>query len=119
MINSGVSSNQNRNHTLKYSVKSRERKTIRQLLMPGETLEIMTRGKYIGGKGLLIATNRRIILLDSKIMTEYTKTLKYERIKAVSHSKKVFESFLFLTVGSNRFVFRSHSKNALRKLAAH
>lgn len=100
-------------------IRRREWKVLSQILREGETLVEVCRGAYVGGKGLLIATSERLILLDTRNMSNFIRTLQYHRINAVSHSVRAFESFLFMTVDDRKFVFRTYSKDALLKMTAH
>ncbi len=102
-----------------HKIRRREQKILQQILKEGESPIEICRGTYVGGKGLLIGTSERLILVDTKRLSNYIRTLQYQRIDAINHSSRAFESFLFMTVKDSKFVFRTRSKDALRKLTAH
>ena len=102
-----------------YKLKPSERKLVGQLVKDDEMIHGICRGSFVGGSGVLFATNKRLLLIDSKTMSNFVRALSYDRISHVNHSVRRFETMLFMNVDQYRFVFRSFNKDALRKITAH
>jgi hypothetical protein len=89
---------------------------LRHLLEPGETVVQCVYGYYQGGSGLLVATDRRVLLIDKRPFYLYIEDHNYEIVTHVDFASRMLEGVLYFQAGMKRFVFRSVSDARLSKL---
>lgn len=106
------------NNTAQYSLLTqREKKVLSQLLKGDETIESVVRTTYGIKRALVLATSKRMIVLDTRLTSVYVRFISYESIKKVDYRKVHFRSLLAVKVHDKFVVFKSHSNRLMKKLA--
>jgi hypothetical protein len=115
-----VVKNQLRSIGHRYSVFGRaEMKELQNILHPDENIVQCAYGYYHGGSGLLVATNKRLLLVDKRPFYLNLEIIPFDQIKFVEFSAKLLQGTLYLESGIKRLLFRSVSDARLRKICEH
>src|ERR1700733_4215990 len=69
-----------------------EIKELSVVLMPDEAIAQCTNGHYEGGFALLVATDRRIILIDRKPMFLTLEAISYDMIAEINFNHRLIDS---------------------------
>jgi hypothetical protein len=93
-----------------------ECKELSNILEPHETIVKCAYGYYHGGSGILVATDKRLILVDKRPLYLNVESMRYKNIKDVEFDTKMLQGILYLDIGVKRLVFRSISDASLRKI---
>lgn len=93
-----------------------ESKELHKILQQGESIVQCAYGYYHGGSGLMVATNKRLILIDKRPFYLNLESLPYEYIKDIDFVAKFLQGTLYLHAGMKRIVFRSVSDARLRNI---
>lgn len=106
--------------TLKFGFTSWNRKEIKQLpklLEPGERILECLNGWYENGLALLVATDRRVLLVDQKAFNFLkVESLELHEIDKVDHGHHIMGSRLTIKTQSAILHFRSMNRLRLRRL---
>ncbi len=92
-----------------------EVKELMHILDSDEIIYHCTYGWYQGGSGLLLATDRRMLLVDKRPFFLNLEDLRYEMITEVDFAGRLLDASLHLHTGSKKLSFRSLSDGRLRK----
>jgi hypothetical protein len=87
------------------------------LLEDDESIEKMVSGLYDGGHAVLVATNKRIIFMDKKVMSFKVEDIHYEMVSEVEHRMGIFTARLRLRCLSNNLEITSLSQKNIRAFA--
>ncbi|MFT4532114.1 MAG: hypothetical protein ACI9T8_000124 [Candidatus Saccharimonadales bacterium] len=93
-----------------------EVRELRRILHSGEQILHCIFGYYQGGSGILVATNKRILLVDKRPFFLNLESISYEKIRDVAFNLKFLQATLHLQSGMHKLTFRSVSDARLRKL---
>lgn len=93
-----------------------EVKELRKILVPGEVIRHCVRGYYHGGSGLLVATNRRLLLIDKQPFYLNLEEMSYKSIRDVRYKQSFLQAQLFIDTGYKRLQFRSISDAKLKMI---
>lgn len=113
------------NHMLKsasisrFVLSRREKKALSRFLRPQETIEACAKGFYAGGKGVLVATDQKILLLDARFTSLYSRIITYDRLHTVKFSRRLFDSNIHMYIDDTTVVFKSHSETHLGRLSSY
>jgi hypothetical protein len=100
----------------RFLLSRREKKTLSSFLQPQEIVQACAKGFYAGGRGILLATDRRLLLLDTRFTSVYSRAIRYDRLQHIKFAKKLFDSSLSMKIDNTLFVFKSHSEPHLGRL---
>jgi hypothetical protein len=90
---------------------------LRQILVDGETIVFMVPGRYFGGFALLVATDRRLLLIDKKAMFLTVEDIRYEMIAEVDFASRLMDCTMILHTVNKQHQFTSvKHKHKLREL---
>ena len=103
----------------RYLLSRKEQKILLQFIKENEIIEGCTKGYYAGGRGLLIATNFRLLLLDSRLTSLYSRVVGYERLSDIKFTGRMLDSILKLRIDDKHIVFKSHNRNDLGRLSSY
>ena len=92
---------------------------LRRILEPGESIVQCVYGFYQGGSGLLVATDRRVLLIDKRPFYLYVENHTYESITQVIFSSHMLRGALYFQAGIKNFIFKSVSDARLAKLCSY
>lgn len=95
---------------------------VRQLpgiLDESENIEQAVHGRYEGGYALLVATNRRMLFLDKKIMSFRVEDYAYYTISEIEYRNSPFMGHLVIHCRSNTIHIQSAQQRKLRMFARH
>ncbi len=94
-----------------------EIKELENILMDGEEIIGAVPGRYFGGYAILIATDRRLLLIDKKTFFMNLEDIRYDMISEVDFSSRVFDSTVTLFTLNKQHRFTSTKyKRHLRQL---
>ena len=82
-----------------------------------EEIQAAATGWYDGGVAVIVATSKRIIFLDKKVMSFKVEDIHYEVVSDVQHRLGMFTGRFVLNSASNRVEITSFSQSQIRKLA--
>ena len=89
---------------------------LHNIILPGETILHCVYGYYVGGSGLLVATDKRLLLIDQRPLYLHLEELTYDRIHESRIGRKLMQSVLFIRSGSKRLRFRTMSDARMKRL---
>ncbi len=93
-----------------------EIKELRKIMEPSEVIRHCTHGYYHGGSGLLVATNKRLMLIDKRPFYLNLEEMNYEFIRDVRYEQKFLQATLHVRTGVKNLVFRSVSDAHLKQI---
>lgn len=89
---------------------------LRKILEPSEVIRHCARGYYDGGSGILVATNKRLMLIDKRPFYLNLEEMKYELIRDVRFDQKFLQATLMIRTNAKNLMFRSVSDARLRQM---
>jgi hypothetical protein len=93
-----------------------ELKQLRRILDPGELINQCVYGHYQGGSGLLVATDRRVLLIDKRPFYLYVEDHSYDSVSRVDFVARMLQGVLYFQAGAKRIIFTSVSDARLARL---
>lgn len=87
------------------------------LLEDDEVIEKITSGLYDAGHAVLIATNKRMIFMDKKVMSFRVEDIHYQMISEVEHRTGFIMAKLRIRCLSNEINLSSLSQKTVREFA--
>jgi hypothetical protein len=91
-----------------------EIKELRKILQPDETIIQYAYGYYHGGSGLLVATDKRLLLIDKRPFYLNLENMPFEYIKSINFGPKMLQGNIFLETRIKKIIFRSVSDANLK-----
>jgi hypothetical protein len=91
-----------------------EIKELKHLLQSGEKVLHCVFGFYQGGSGLLVATERRIMLIDKRPFYLHVEDMLYDTLHTAEVGVSILQASLKLDNGSKKISFRSISDARLK-----
>jgi hypothetical protein len=87
------------------------------ILMDNEQIVGAVAGRYFGGFALLVATDRRILLIDKKLPYISVEDIRYDMISEIDYSSQIFDATITIFTVNKQHRFNSWKhKHHLRKL---
>jgi hypothetical protein len=96
-----------------------EVKELQHILMPEEEVMHAVIGRYENGFALLVATDRRILLIDKKPMFLSMEDLRYDMISEVDYTSRLIEAAISVRTINKTLKFISFRQDKLRSLTAY
>jgi hypothetical protein len=94
-----------------------EIKELQHILMDNEQIVGAVAGRYFGGFALLVATDRRILLIDKKLPYVSVEDIRYDMISEIDYSARLFDATITIFTVNKQHRFNSWKhKHHLRKL---
>jgi hypothetical protein len=94
-----------------------EVKELQNILMDNEQIVGAVAGRYFGGFALLVATDRRILLIDKKLPYVSVEDIRYDMISEIDYSAQLFDASITIFTVNKQHRFKSWKhKHHLRKL---
>jgi hypothetical protein len=97
-----------------------EIRELQNILMDNEQIVGAVAGRYFGGFALLVATDRRILLIDKKIPYLSVEDIRYDMISQINYSSQLFDSTITIFTINKEHKFNSwRHKHHLKKLTTY
>lgn len=93
-----------------------EVRELHRIISSDEKIHHCIYGYYQGGSGILVATNRRVLLIDKRPFFLNLEDLAYEKIRDIAFMNQFLQATLHLQAGMKKLSFRSISDARLRRL---
>lgn len=93
-----------------------ETKELAMILNDDERIHHCSYGFYQGGSALLVATSRRLLLVDKRPFFVNIEDIRYEMINEVDFAGRLLDATVQLHTGSKQLRFRSFADKRLRAL---
>jgi Bacterial PH domain len=93
-----------------------ESKELQKILRVGENIHQCAHGYYLGGSGLLVVTDQRILLIDKRTLYLNLEEFLYSSIQSVDLSVRALQASLTIRCLDKQIVFRSLSDARLRNM---
>jgi hypothetical protein len=94
-----------------------EIRELQHILMDNEQIVGAVAGRYFGGFALLVATDRRILLIDKKLPYVSVEDIRYDMISEIDYSSQLFDATITIFTVNKQHRFNSWKhKHHLRKL---
>ncbi len=93
-----------------------EVKELHKIIETDESIMQCAYGYYQGGSGLLVLTDKRLLLIDKRPFYLSLESLPFEYIKDIDFAARLLQGTLYMHAGMKRLVFRSVSDARLRKI---
>lgn len=120
MIDKRLLTNQLRRIGYRFRVFGRtEINELRRTLEPDELVVQCVYGYYQGGSGLLVATDRRVLLIDKRPFYLYVENHSYEAITQIDFASRMLQGVLYFQAGFKRLIFKSVSDARLAGLCSY
>jgi hypothetical protein len=91
-----------------------EAKELKNIINPDESILQCAYGHYHGGSGLLVATDKRIVLVDKRPFYLNVESMSYDNLTHVDYRQDKLHGVLYLQSGIKRVIFRSMSDARLK-----
>jgi hypothetical protein len=86
------------------------------ILAPGEVIQHAVIGQYEGGFGLIVATNRRVLLIDKKPWFLTMEDIRYDMVSEVDFYGRLLDATVTIITLNKSLTFTSWKKDRLRSL---
>ena len=96
-----------------------EIRELQHILVPNERIMHCVKGRYEGGFAVLVATDRRLLLIDKKPFFLTLEDVRYDMISEIDYSHRLLEASVKLRTSSKALYFTSARNNRLRALTAY
>jgi hypothetical protein len=97
-----------------------EIRELQHILMDNEEIIGCVQGRYFGGFALLVATDRRLLLIDKKIPYLSVEDIRYDMISEINYSSRVFDATIVIYTINKQHQFSSWKhKHHLRTLTSY
>lgn len=95
-----------------------ERRELKSILVEGETIRHCLNGRYEGGFAMLCATDRRLLLIDKKLLYLSLEDVRYDMISEVDFSNRLVDASIRICTVNKTVSFTSFHNGTLRELTA-
>lgn len=89
---------------------------LKNVIQPDERIIQCAYGYYHGGSGLLVATDKRLLLIDKRPFFLNLESIQYEQIRDIDFTPKMLQGILFIETGPKKLIFRSISDARLKNI---
>jgi hypothetical protein len=96
-----------------------EIKELAEVLAPDEVIHKCVNGHYVGGFAMLVATNRRLILVDRKPMYLTIEAIWYDKIGQVDYNHRLLNATICISTPNKDLTFTSWSHASMRDIMMH
>lgn len=96
-----------------------EIKELKHILVEGEQIMHCLNGRYEGGFAVLCATDRRLLLIDKKLMYLTLEDVRYDMISEVDFNHSLLDATVHICTVNKKLRFTSLRSGELRKLTAY
>lgn len=86
------------------------------ILSPNETIQHAVNGQYEGGFAMMLATDRRILLIDKKPWFLTMEDVRYDMVQEVDYYARLLDATVTLITFSKQLSFRSWRQKPLREM---
>lgn len=93
-----------------------EVKELCHIMAPGEVIQHAVNGQYEGGFAMIVATDRRILLIDKKPWFLTMEDIRYDMVSEVDFYGRLLDSSITLITIGKQLNFRSWHQNRLRDM---
>ena len=96
-----------------------EIRELRNILVPGEQIMHCMNGRYEGGFAVLCSTDRRLLLIDKKLMFLTLEDVRYDMISEVDFNHSLLDATVHICTVNKKLRFTSLRGAELRKMTAY
>lgn len=96
-----------------------EMRELQHILMPEEEVVKAVNGRYEGGFAMIIASDRRLLLVDKKPLFLNMEDVRYDMISEVDFSARLFDATVHIKTINGVLRFTTMRQNNLRKLTGY
>ena len=96
-----------------------ELRELTHIIMSDEQIVGAVNGRYEGGFALLVATDRRVLLVDKKPIFLNMLDIGYATISDIRYTAKLIDATVWIRTSNKSFSFTSMRQKHLRQLASH
>ncbi len=93
-----------------------EVRELTSIILPDEAVFHAVNGRHEGGNALLVATDRRLLLIDKKPMFLNLQDVRYDSIAEVDYFARLLDATVAIRTVNKMLKFRTMRQNALRRL---
>lgn len=93
-----------------------EVRELTKIILPDESVFHAVNGRYEGGGGLLVATDRRLLLVDKKPLFLNLQDVRYDSIAEVDFSARLLDATVAIRTLNKIMRFTTKRQNSLRRL---
>ncbi len=86
------------------------------IMAPGEVIQHAVNGQYEGGFAMLVATDRRILLIDKKPWFLTMEDVRYDMVSEVDFYARLLDSSVTLVTVGKKLTFRGWRQERLRDM---
>lgn len=86
------------------------------ILAPNEVIKHAVNGHYEGGFALLIATDRRLLLIDKKLWFLTMEDIRYDMVSEVDFFARLLDSSVCLNMFNRKLNFTTWQRERMRKM---
>jgi Bacterial PH domain len=95
-----------------------EVRELTNIILPDEAVFHAVNGRYEGGTALLVATDRRLLLIDKKPMMLNLQDVRYDSVAEVDYFARLLDATVAIRTMNKMLKFTSMRQNALRRLTS-
>lgn len=96
-----------------------ELRELTKILVENEVIKHCVKGRYEGGYAVLVATDRRLLLIDKKPFFLTLEDVRYDMISEIDYNHRLLEATIRVRTASKTLIFNSARNNSLRELTAY
>lgn len=95
-----------------------EVRELTNIILPDEAVLHALNGRYEGGSALLVATDRRLLLVDKKPMFLNLQDVRYDMIAEVDYFARLLDATVSIRTFNKLMKFTTMRQNSLRRLTS-
>lgn len=96
-----------------------EMRELSNILVQGEEIRHCLNGRYEGGFAMLCATDRRLLLVDKKLLFLTVEDVRYDMISEVDFNHSLIDATVHVCTVNKKVRFTSFKHKSLRSLTAY
>lgn len=92
---------------------------LHNIIEPDENIVQSAYGYYQGGSGLLVLTDKRLLLVDKRPFYLNLESMPFERIREIDFAQRALQGTMYLSSDVKKIVFRSLSDARLHNICSY
>ncbi len=92
---------------------------LKNILIPGEQIQVCINGRYEGGFAMLCATDQRLLLIDKKPMYLTLEDVRYDMVAEVDFSHRLVDATIRVCTPNKNLIFTTWRRVELRKMTGY
>lgn len=89
---------------------------LRNILIPGEQIQVCVNGRWMGGFAMLCATDQRVLLVDKKPLYLTIEDVRYDMVTEVDYSYRLLNASVRICTPNKTLAFMGFNHSRMRTM---